>query len=180
MLWPRAVRAIDAASLAVARAARWALLVNALLIAGNALSRKLFGVYSPIIYDLQWHFFAAVVVLLMAAYTLQRDEHVRVDVFAHRPGSGAPSTVSTADIYWGAVPFLAIQLRMVMILIAAPGIVLKYNPASDAPVVEQPEFPSLEDYEPPEEKDDSRNELRQLSSDSTARMLDLNHSRRRS
>ena len=70
--------------------------------------------------------------------------------------SVAPSSVRTPDIYWGAVPFLAIQLLMVIILIAAPGIVLKYDPASDAPAVEQPEFPSLEDYEPPEEKDESR------------------------
>jgi tripartite ATP-independent transporter DctM subunit len=66
--------------------------------------------------------------------------------------SVAPSSVRTSDIYWGAVPFLAIQLLMVVILIAAPGIVLKYVPAVDAPVVEQPEFPSLEDYEPPQEK----------------------------
>ena len=83
--WHRVVRAIDAASAAVARTARWALLINALLIAGNALSRKLLGVYSPVIYDLQWHFFAAVV-LLMAAYTLRRDEHVRVDVLAPKLG----------------------------------------------------------------------------------------------
>ena len=47
--------------------------------------------------------------------------------------SVAPSSVRTPDIYWGAVPFLAIQLLMVIILIAAPGIVLKYDPASDAP-----------------------------------------------
>lgn len=31
---------------------------------------------------MQWHFFAAVV-LLMAAYTFKRDELVRIDIFAH-------------------------------------------------------------------------------------------------
>ena len=39
--------------------------------------------------------------------------------------SVAPASVKTTDIYWGAVPFLAIQLLMVTVLIAAPGIVLK-------------------------------------------------------
>jgi TRAP-type mannitol/chloroaromatic compound transport system permease small subunit len=69
----------------LARLARWALLADALLIAGNALSRKLFSITAPVIFDLQWHFFAAVV-LLMAAYTFQRDEHVRIDIFAQRLG----------------------------------------------------------------------------------------------
>ena len=39
--------------------------------------------------------------------------------------SVAPASVKTTDIYWGAVPFLAIQLLMVALVIAAPGIVLK-------------------------------------------------------
>ena len=81
----RLARAIDAVSAYVARIVCWALLANALLIAGNAISRKVFSIAVPAIYDLQWHFFAAIV-LLIAAYTLQRDEHVRVDVLAHRLG----------------------------------------------------------------------------------------------
>lgn len=78
-------KGIDRLNAGVAKVARWALLANALLVAGNAAGRKLFSTSSPVIYDLQWHFFAAVV-LLMAAYTLQRDEHVRVDIFAQRLG----------------------------------------------------------------------------------------------
>ena len=37
--------------------------------------------------------------------------------------SVAPQSVRTAQIYWGAVPFLLIQLLMVVILVLAPGIV---------------------------------------------------------
>lgn len=117
VLWARAVRGIDAASLAVARATRWALLLNALLIAGNALSRKLFGVYSPIIYDLQWHFFAAVV-LLMAAYTLQRDEHVRVDVFAHRLGERRMAWLDLGGMLGTVVP-----VSVAMIWLVAPSFI---------------------------------------------------------
>ena len=72
---------IDAMNRRLAFVVRWGLLANAVLIAGNAFSRKLFGVASSSMYDVQPHFFAAAV-LLMAAYTLQRDEHVRIDVFS--------------------------------------------------------------------------------------------------
>ena len=72
---------IDTANRWIALAVRWGLLANAVLIAGNAFSRKLLGVASSSMYDVQPHFFAAAV-LLMAALTLQCDEHVRIDVFS--------------------------------------------------------------------------------------------------
>lgn len=100
--------AIDAVNRAVARAAQWALLANALLVAGNAISRKLFVVSAPVIYDLQWHFFAAVV-LLMAAYTLQRDEHVRVDVLAHRLGERGMAWLDLFGIALVLLPVCALM-----------------------------------------------------------------------
>ncbi len=69
----------------VARVVRWALLANALLITVNAFSRAFFSIAWADALDMQYHFFA-LVVLLMAAYTFQRDEHVRIDIFAHRLG----------------------------------------------------------------------------------------------
>lgn len=81
----RLAERIDRLSETSARVARWALLANALVIAGNAFSRKFFSVTWMNAFDLQWHFFAAVV-LLMAAYTFKRDEHVRIDIFANRLG----------------------------------------------------------------------------------------------
>lgn len=62
--------------------------------------------------------------------------------------SVAPPSVRTTDIYWGAVPFLAIQLLMVAILIAAPGIVLKNPPAAVVPGA-QIEIPAPEENESP-------------------------------
>ncbi len=81
----RIAGAIDGFTKAVAQFVRWGLLANAVLIAANALSRKLFSVAYASAFDLQWQFFAAVV-LLMAAYTFQRDEHVRIDIIAGRLG----------------------------------------------------------------------------------------------
>lgn len=40
--------------------------------------------------------------------------------------SVAPKSVSTVDIYWGAVPFILIQLLMVLILLLFPGIVYAF------------------------------------------------------
>lgn len=99
----RLANRIDALSVGCARIVRWGLLLNALLIAGNALTRKLFSVAWPVMFDLQWHFFAAVV-MLMAAYTLQRDEHVRVDVLASRWGERGMAWLDLVGIVVVLVP----------------------------------------------------------------------------
>jgi len=110
----RVAAVIDAVNRTIARAAQWSLLANAILVAGNAISRKLFVVSSPVIYDLQWHFFAAVV-LLMAAYTLQRDEHVRVDVLAHRLGERGMAWLDLLGIVFVLLPLCAL-----MVWVSAP------------------------------------------------------------
>lgn len=81
----------------------WGLLANALLIAGNAISRRLFAAAWPTAFDMQWHFFSAVV-LLMAAAALRRDEHVRVDVFAHRLGERGLARLDLAGIVLVLLP----------------------------------------------------------------------------
>lgn len=45
--------------------------------------------------------------------------------------SVAPRVIKTSQIYWGAVPFLLLQLLMVAILIIAPGIVTKTATSSN-------------------------------------------------
>ena len=107
----RLAGAIDSTSEAVAHLVRWGLLANALLIAGNALARKFFSITMLAAYDLQWHFFAAVV-LLMAAYTLKRDEHVRVDLLAHRLGERG---LAWLDLMGIAVVLLPLCLLMVWV-----------------------------------------------------------------
>lgn len=47
--------------------------------------------------------------------------------------SVAPKAVKTADIYWGAIPFVVIQLVMVALVIAFPQMVMVYK--DDAPTV---------------------------------------------
>lgn len=97
---------LDRLNRAVARMVRWGLLANALLITGNALTRKLFSVASPSAFDLQWQFFAAVV-LLMAAYTFQRDEHVRIDIFSGRLGERGLAWIDLLGICFVLLPVCA-------------------------------------------------------------------------
>lgn len=82
---------ISGVSKIFASVVRWALLANALLITVNAFSRTFLSMAWPDALGIEYHFFAAVV-LLMAAYTFQRDEHVRIDIFAHRLGGRRYST----------------------------------------------------------------------------------------
>jgi tripartite ATP-independent transporter DctM subunit len=64
--------------------------------------------------------------------------------------SVAPKAVRTADIYWGAVPFLIIQILMVALVLAFPGIVGSTATQTDDVVIEiQLDQPGI-DYLPSE------------------------------
>ncbi len=52
--------------------------------------------------------------------------------------SVAPKSIRTADIYWGAIPFLVIQLTMVAAVLAFPQIVLRDPPPEASSVTEIP------------------------------------------
>lgn len=73
-----ASRAIDAVTAFVGRKVAWLILVAVLVSAGNATIRKTFDVSSNAWLELQWYLYGTVF-LLGAAYTLQRNEHVRID-----------------------------------------------------------------------------------------------------
>lgn len=113
MTAPRPLRLLVAACEAVtdrtAALVRWALLVDAVLIAGHSLSRKFFGVAHNFVIDLQWHFFA-LVVLFMAGYTLKRNEHVRIDAFSHRLGERG---MAWLDLFGFTLFVLPLSLAMV-------------------------------------------------------------------
>lgn len=75
-------RAIDRLTVAIGRAVYWCILLAVLVSAGNAISRKLFSLSSNAWLELQWYLFGAAF-LLAAAYTLQRNEHIRIDVVSN-------------------------------------------------------------------------------------------------
>jgi TRAP-type mannitol/chloroaromatic compound transport system permease small subunit len=75
-------RGIDAVTAFVGRWVYWLILAAVLVSAGNAVIRKLFSISSNAWLELQWYLFGAVF-MLAAAYTLQRNEHIRIDIVSN-------------------------------------------------------------------------------------------------
>ena len=76
-------RAIDTLNEKIANAVSWALLAAVLICAGNALIRYIFHTSSNAWLEIQWYLYGAMF-MLASAYTLKRDEHVRIDVIVGR------------------------------------------------------------------------------------------------
>jgi TRAP-type mannitol/chloroaromatic compound transport system permease small subunit len=75
-------RAIDALTAFIGKAVMWLILAAIVVSAANATSRKVFDVSSNAWLELQWYLFGAAY-LLAAAYTLQRNEHIRIDIISN-------------------------------------------------------------------------------------------------
>lgn len=76
-------RLIDAVTAFIGRQVRWLILATVLISAANAVMRKAFDISSNGWLELQWLLFGAVF-MLAAAYTLQKNAHVRIDVISNR------------------------------------------------------------------------------------------------
>ena len=86
---------IDKFISAIGRATSWLTLLLVLVIAVVVAMRYLFSTTSAASFELEWHLFGAIF-LLGAAYTLQQDKHVRVDVFYNRLSQKGKAWVNLA------------------------------------------------------------------------------------
>lgn len=77
-----ASRMIDRGTILIGRTVSWLILAAILVSAGNATSRKVLSISSNAWLELQWYLFGAAY-LLAAAYTLQRNEHIRIDIISN-------------------------------------------------------------------------------------------------
>ena len=112
---------IDRMNQAIGRAATWLILLMVLISAGNAIVRKAFTMSSNSLLEIQWSLFAAVF-LLAAAYTLLKNEHVRIDVLSSRLSLRAQAWI---DIF-GALFFL-LPLCILMMYYAVPFFLESYE-----------------------------------------------------
>ena len=94
-------RLIDWINERVGKAAFWLVLVMTLISAGNASYRFVLHDSSNGLLEIQWYLFAAVF-LLCSPYTLQKNEHVRIDVLS---GKLSPRGLAVIDII-GTIFFL--------------------------------------------------------------------------
>jgi TRAP-type mannitol/chloroaromatic compound transport system permease small subunit len=73
-------RGIDRVTAFVGKAVMWLILLAVLVSAGNAIVRKAFNWSSNSLLEMQWYLFGAAF-MGAAAYTLQQNEHIRIDIF---------------------------------------------------------------------------------------------------
>ncbi len=76
-----ACRGIDAVTAFVGRHVKWLILAAIIVSTVNAIVRKAFDISSNAWLELQWYLFGAVF-MFAAAYTLQRNAHIRIDVIS--------------------------------------------------------------------------------------------------
>ncbi len=85
----------------------WLTLLLVFVIVIDVAFRYLFNVTSAASFELEWHLFA-VIFLLGAAYTLQQDKHVRVDVFYNRFSEKSKAWINLVGTTLLLLPFCAV------------------------------------------------------------------------
>jgi TRAP-type mannitol/chloroaromatic compound transport system permease small subunit len=104
-------RLIDRINERIGRTVMWLVLVAVAVSAINAIVRKVFNMSSNAFLEAQWYMFSAIF-LLCSAYTLQRNEHIRIDVVAGKLSKRAQTWI---DIL-GTIFFLTPMALLIMVL----------------------------------------------------------------
>ncbi len=118
----KVVDSIDRASEWSGRAIAWLVLVLVLLVCYDVAMRYLLQSGSIALQELEWHLFA-LIFLLSAAYTLKRDEHVRVDLLY---GSRYFSDKQRAMVNLSGSLFLLIPFCILIIYASWPFVANSY------------------------------------------------------
>lgn len=100
---------IDRINSLVGHAVSWLILGMVLVSSGNAISRKAFQLSSNAFLEIQWYFFAGVF-LLGAAYTLQKNEHVRIDILSARLSARGQAWLDIAGACLFLLPLCAVLI----------------------------------------------------------------------
>jgi len=95
----------------IGKSAFWLVLIMTIISASNAVVRFTFNYSSNGLLEIQWYLFAAIF-LLCAPYTLQKNEHVRIDVLS---GKLSPRGLAVIDII-GSLFFLLPMVVLVLYL----------------------------------------------------------------
>lgn len=82
----------------------WLSLALVLIIMVDVLFRYFFNITSAASFELEWHVFAALF-LLSAAWTLQQDRHVRVDLFYQKFSPKGQAWVNLLGMIFFLLPF---------------------------------------------------------------------------
>jgi len=101
----------------VGKGAFWLILVMTIISAGNAVVRFIFNYSSNGLLEIQWYLFAAVF-LLCAPYTLQKNEHVRIDVLSSKLSPRGLAVIDIIGSLFFLLPMVVLVLYLSIPLIA--------------------------------------------------------------
>lgn len=96
---------IDWITVNIGRAVSWLILVAVVISAGNAILRKTLDMSSNAWLEMQWYLFAAVF-LLAASYTLQRNEHIRIDIISNMLSKNVRNWIDLFGHFFMLMPFV--------------------------------------------------------------------------
>jgi TRAP-type mannitol/chloroaromatic compound transport system permease small subunit len=96
-------RLIDRTNERIGQVFYWLILLMVLISAANAVVRKVFNYSSNGLLEIQWYLFSAIF-LLLAGYTLLRNEHVRIDVIAGRLSKRAQTWIDILGTLFFLLP----------------------------------------------------------------------------
>lgn len=108
-------------------AVSWLTVLLVLVIVVDVFLRYLFNSTSAASFELEWHLFAAIF-LLGAAYTLQNDKHVRVDVFYHRFSTKGKAWVNLIGTCLLLLPFCMVAFYESLSFVKSSYSVLETSP----------------------------------------------------
>lgn len=98
---------IDKINASIGRAVSWLTFLLVVIIVIDVALRYLFSITSAASFELEWHLFATIF-LLGAAWTLQEDRHVRVDVFYHQFSDRKKAWVNLTGTLLFLLPFCVV------------------------------------------------------------------------
>lgn len=87
----------------------WLVVVLVLLTTEQVVARYFFNASSVAFQELEWHLFGFVILLSMA-HTLQRNEHVRVDILYGRLSQRARTTIDICGFLFFLIPFCIVLI----------------------------------------------------------------------
>ncbi len=102
--------AIDRVTAFIGQSVMWLILLSVLVSAGNATSRKLFSLSSNAWLELQWYLFAGAY-LLAAAYTLQRNDHIRIDIVSGMLPKSVRNWIDVVGHVIMLLPFMILMIK---------------------------------------------------------------------
>ena len=104
-------RTIDAVNAFLGRSVMWLILLAILVSAGNAIIRKAFDISSNAWLELQWYLFGWAF-LVAASYTLQRNEHIRIDIISNALSKRTRNWIDVLGHLFMLLPFTALMIYL--------------------------------------------------------------------